>query len=123
MEITESCKPCQLYAQKPLRFKFTLCDEKELNHTIYMDVFYISSSPVVHVVHEVNNYQAAKGLRPLSTEPVWDTLRLDLMDVYLDPPEVIAHDASKTFYYKEFKANEDLLHICIKKLPLSLPIR
>lgn len=33
-KIDRSFKPCQIYAQKPRRFKFTLRYDKELNHTI-----------------------------------------------------------------------------------------
>lgn len=35
------CLRRQNYAQRPLRFKLTLHDDKDFNHTIYVDVFYI----------------------------------------------------------------------------------
>ena len=37
--IERSCGPCQTYAQKPRRFKFTLRDYNDFNHTVYTDVF------------------------------------------------------------------------------------
>ena len=39
--IALKCKPCQTYAQAPRRFKFSLRDDKEFNHTVYVDIFYI----------------------------------------------------------------------------------
>ena len=37
--IERSCGPSQTYAQKPRRFKFTLRDDNDFNHTVYTDVF------------------------------------------------------------------------------------
>lgn len=40
-EITSKCKPCQTYAQAPRQFKFALRDDKEFNHTVSVDIFYV----------------------------------------------------------------------------------
>lgn len=60
--IVDTCDACQRYAPKPYRFRFTLLEDKEFNHSIYVDIFYIDSRPVLHVVDEATRYQAAQWL-------------------------------------------------------------
>lgn len=119
--IVKSCTACQLYAQKPRRFKFTIRENKEFNHTVYVDIFYIDNHPILHVVDEATNYQAAKWLRRVNTESVWKALKLCWIDVYIGPPEVIAHDAGKNFMSKEFQANAHLFDIKTKPIPVECP--
>lgn len=58
-KIERLCAACQGYAQRPRRFKFTLRDDVEFNHNIYVDIFYIEGKPVLHVVEEGTRFQAA----------------------------------------------------------------
>lgn len=69
--ITRRCKPCHTYAQAPCRFKFALREYKEFNHTVFVDIFYINSKPVLHVVVESIRYQAARWLSNAMAESVW----------------------------------------------------
>lgn len=117
--IEKHCDPCQRYAQKPRRFKFTLRDDKDFNHTVYVDIFYIESKPVLHVVDEATNFQAAKWLENMSSEALWRALRMCWIDVYLGPPDIVAHDAGKNFMGAAFQANTDMLHIRTKAVPVE----
>lgn len=69
--IESSCEPCQLYAQKSLRFKFKLQKDKDFNHFIYADVFHMDGKPVLYVVDEATNFQAAKWLNDMQSETFW----------------------------------------------------
>lgn len=42
---------------------------------------------------------------------VWNAFRASWIDVYLGPPEFIAHDAGKNFSSKEFRQNAKLMGI------------
>ena len=57
--IEKECQQCQRQAQAPRRFKFAFHDSREFNHTIYVDIVYINSRPILHVVDEGTKYQAA----------------------------------------------------------------
>eukprot|EP00171_Calliarthron_tuberculosum_P004960 IDg4960t1 len=82
--IAKRCQACQIYSYKPRRFKFTLRDDRDFNHTIYIDIFYIDGKPILHVVDEATRYQAARWLESASAESVWASLRLCWIDVYLE---------------------------------------
>lgn len=117
--IERTCGPCQTYAQRPRRFKFTLRDDKEFNHTIYADIFYIDKKPILHVVDEATYFQSAKWLENMEAETLWKALRGCWIDVYLGPPDFIAHDAGKNFMAAAFQSNSDMLHIRTKAIPVE----
>lgn len=119
LDIMRTCVACQTYAQKPRRFKFTLRDDKDFNHTVYADIFYIDAKPILHVVDEATNYQAAQWLPTVSSQSLWRALRICWIDVYLGPPDVIVHDAGKNFMAESFASNADLLHIRTKAVPVE----
>lgn len=118
-EIERTCIPCQTYAQKPRRFKFTLREDKDFNHTVYADVFYINSKPILHVVDEATHFQSARWLEDMKADTLWKALRMCWIDVYLGPPDVIAHDAGKNFMANAFQSNSDMLHIRTKSIPVE----
>ena len=120
-DISGACEACQRNAQAPRRFKFALKDEREFNQTIYVDVCYLNGRPALHVVDEATNYQAARWLPAVSATAIWQALRLCWIDVYIGPPDVIAHDAGKGFVAGEFQASADMLHIATKPIPVESP--
>ena len=119
--ISRECELCQRNAQAPRRFKFALHDDKQFNSTIYVDVLYINGRPVLHVVDEATNYQAARWLPNVAADTIWQALRLCWIDVYVGPPDVIAHDAGKGFIAGQFQASADMLHITTKGIPVESP--
>ena len=119
--ISRECEACQRNAQAPRRFKFAYHDEKEFNHTIYVDVFYLNGRPVLHVVDEATKYQAARWLSSVSAAAIWQSLRLCWIDVYIGPPDIIAHDAGKGFVADEFQASSEMLRISTKPIPVESP--
>ena len=116
-KITRFCTLCQKHGQAPKRFKFTLRDDIIFNHTIYVDVMYINSSPVLHAVDEATKYQAARWLENMTAQQTWDMLRLCWIDTYLGPPDLIVHDAGTNFTASEFKQNAHAMHIRTKGVP------
>lgn len=43
---------CLKNAGSPIWFKFIFCDDVEFNHSIFIDVIFIESSPILHIVDE-----------------------------------------------------------------------
>lgn len=122
-EVLESiegkCKACQTYAQKPRRVKFKLRDDKEINHTIYEDIFYIEGKPILHIVGKVTNFQSAKWLEDMIAEILWQSVRICLIDIYLEPPDFISHNSGENFTASAFQSNADMLHIQTEFIPVE----
>lgn len=55
-EITKFCHYCQLHSSALRRFKFTLKDDHHFNYEILVDVMYLSSKPVLHVVDSLTAF-------------------------------------------------------------------
>jgi hypothetical protein len=101
-KINKFCHHCQMYGKSPGRFRFTLRDEVEFNHSIIVDIMYINGKPVLHIVDEATRFNAACWLTSISAKATWDALRMLWIDTYLGPPDFIVTDAGKNFVSKEF---------------------
>ena len=95
--LTRFCHSCQMHGKSPGRFKFTLRDNVDFNHSVYIDVMYVDNQPLLHVVDEGTRFQAAHWLRNMTAQHTWDILRRCWIDVYIGPPDLIIHDAGTNF--------------------------
>jgi hypothetical protein len=117
--IRKYCHHCQTHGKSPGRFKFTLRDDVDFNHTIIVDIMYIDNKPVLHAVDEATRFNAARWLPNISAKTTWDTLRMMWIDMYLGPPDFIATDAGTNFNSKEFSQLAASLGTCIKVVPVE----
>jgi hypothetical protein len=118
--ISKFCSRCQRFDSAPSRFKFTLQDKDiDFNHSIFIDIMYIDGSPVLHVVDEATRFQAARWLLNMTTQHVWETLRICWIDVYLGPPDLINHDAGTNLTSSEFQQYTRSLDITTKEVPVE----
>jgi hypothetical protein len=49
-EIEKFCHHCQMNRQAPQHFKFILTNDREFNYKIIIDIMYLDSKPVLHIV-------------------------------------------------------------------------
>ncbi len=117
--LTKYCHYCQLYGKAPSRFRFTLKDDYDFNHCVIVDVMYLDSKPVLHVIDEATAFQAARFLRDMTAKTTWETLRVCWIDVYQGPPDIIVSDAGKNFASEEFRQHASSLDIDIKEVPVE----
>jgi hypothetical protein len=117
--LTRFCEQCQLHAKSPGRFKFTLKDDYDFNYSVQVDVFYLDSKPVLHVVDEATSFMAARFLKDESARTVWDTLRTCWIDTYLGPPDYFVHDAGKNFSSIEFQREARTMAVDVKEVPVE----
>lgn len=117
--IERSRGPGQTYTQKPSQFKFTLRDDKKLNHTDYADIFYIEDKPFPHIVDESKNLQSVRWLTGMSSETLWRAMLTCWIEVYLGPSDLISHDARKDVMGAAFQASAGMLHIRTKSLTVK----
>lgn len=73
------------YATARGQFKFTLRDEKELSHTVFVDIFHIGKNPILHIVNESTRYQTTRWLKNVTADAIWRGLRMRFIDVYQGP--------------------------------------
>ncbi|KAM4067357.1 DUF1421 multi-domain protein [Hirsutella rhossiliensis] len=95
---------CQIKADAPRRFKFTLKDNCDFNYELIVDVMHLDSRPVLHAVDLATSFQAGRFLQNISAKETWEALKLC-------PPDVITHDAGTNFASSEFQAEAKLLGI------------
>jgi hypothetical protein len=117
--LTRYCIHCQKHGKSPGRFKFTLHDDVDFNYCIIVDIMYIDSAPLIHIVDQATRFQAGRWLQNISAKHTWDTLRACWIDTYLGPPDLIAHDAGKNFVSKEFKQYASTMGITTKSAPVE----
>lgn len=101
------------------RFKFALREDKEFNHILFFDIFYINSKTILHVLDESTRRKAAKWFPNVTVESVWRVMRLCWIYVYLGTLDVVKHDAGKQLVAKGFQTNAELLHIYTKCVPIE----
>ncbi|CCD52037.1 similar to putative integrase [Botrytis cinerea T4] len=118
-KLTKFCQYCQKHGKSPGRFKFSLKDDVDFNHSIIVDVMYIDTSPILHVIDEGTRFQAAQWLTNISAKHTFDTLRKCWMDTYTGPPDYIIHDAGKNFVSKEFIQYAATMSTKTKSVPIE----
>lgn len=119
-QINKFCDHCQKHRGPPQRFKFKLQDDSaQFNHSIIVDVMYIDNHPVLHVVDEATNFQAARWLQNISSKHTWDAIRACWIDVYIGPPDYIVTDAGSNFTGKEFHQCATSMAVCVKNIPVE----
>lgn len=129
--IENSCTSYQTYARKPQRFKFTLRDDVNFNHSVYVNIFYRSRKAILYVADEATRYQASQWLLAHTEDGIEATcpdttgeslrraLRLRWINVYLGPPDIILPDAEKNIHTHAFQTNSSMLHIATKSVPVE----
>lgn len=118
-QLTKVCHQCQMNAQSPRRFKFKLRDELNFNWEIVVDIFYLSSKPVLHIIDEATSFQAGQFLQDLQAKTVWAALRKSWIDTYQGPPDGIRTDAGTSFKSAEFRENATAYGIQLKAVPVE----
>jgi len=100
-------------------FKFTLRDDRDFNHTVFVDVLAIDGKNVLQVIDEATASQAARFLTNMSAGCTWNTLKECWIDFYLGPPAYVVHDAGTNFASKEFRDNARVMNVEPKEVPVE----
>ena len=96
-DISERCNTCQFSAQNPRRFTAFIPDGIVFNRTVILDLMWIHSNPVLHVIDKDTHYSAARFLEGKSTEQVWQTFLLCWVSTYVGYPDILKADAGSVF--------------------------
>jgi hypothetical protein len=118
-KLTKFCDQCQRHGRAPGRFKFTVRDDHDFNHTVFTDVLTIEGKNVIQIVDEGTAFQAARFLTNMSAECAWSTIKECWIDTYLGPPSYVVHDAGTNFASKEFRDNATVMNVEVKEVPVE----
>lgn len=119
--LTKYCDACQRNGRSPGRFSFTIKDDVNcnFNFNIIVDILYVTSKPVLHIVDEATRFQTGRWLKEISARHLWEQLRSCWIDTYLGPPDFISADAGKQFIAREFKQYAANMGITVRNVPVE----
>lgn len=117
--LNKECHECQISGAAPGRYKFTVTDDMDFNHTIIVDVFSLPDGQVLHLVDVGTAFQAARFLENMSAEHTWDTIRAMWIDTYVGPPAYIAHDPGTNFAAAEFRQSAKMMDTEVLQQPVE----
>jgi hypothetical protein len=113
--LNKYCHHCQMHEKSFERFSFSIKDsDSEFNFNILVNILYIDSKLVLHLVNETTRFQADRWLKDISARRVWDQFRTCWIDTYLRSSDVIITDSDKQFVSREFKSYADNMKIIVK---------
>jgi hypothetical protein len=117
--IEKFCYYCQMKSPKPRRFKFTLRDDCEFNHEIFVDVLYLIFLPVLQVVDQATFFQGARFLPLITAHNTWQTLKKLWIDIYQGPPNIVTHNTGTNFASQKFRSETRTFAINFKQIPVE----
>lgn len=121
-EVTRRCDPCAVFEKKPRRFKISIgIGNMRLNHILDVDVMYLNSKPVLHIVDEATHFAAAAFLKRMTSYETWKTLLRCWTRVYLGPPDHLKVDQGSYFVLKVFLDCAQTAGISIIEAPVESP--
>ena len=96
-DISKRCNTCQFSAPKPRRFTASIPDGIVFNRTVILDLMWIHSNPVLHVIDKDTHYSAARFLEGERTEQVWQTFLLCWVSTYVGYADILKAEAGSVF--------------------------
>lgn len=98
-DIVKRCKPCQRNpTSKPQTFKVSIGTEDiRFNQEVALDIMYLDKRPVLHVVDLQTRLSAARFLKKISTEAVWNTFLECWVKTYVGHPNKLRVDRGAQF--------------------------
>lgn len=84
-----------------------------------IDILKLDGKNTLHAVDEATAYQSGRFLSDMSARSVWNAFRACWIDVYLGPPDFVAHDAGTNLVSTEFRQNAKSMGIQIHEAPVE----
>lgn len=92
-EISKSCRSCQEFRSRPLRFKASVSPTKLIfNHSISIDLLWLDEKPALHVIDDHTGFRNAVSLRSKTTEDIWSAFVACWVSTYVGYPGQIRSD-------------------------------
>src|SRR5579862_5824873 len=69
-KLTKFCHQCQMHGSNPGRFRFTLRDDIEFNYQVLVNMMFLNTKPVLHIIDMATSFQGARFLRNITAKEV-----------------------------------------------------
>lgn len=104
-KIDATCDLCQKLGQAPHRFRVSLPEgEVVFNRTVCMDIMFLDSKPVLHIVDKDTKFSAAAFLRNETTDEAWNVYMRSWVLAYIGFSDIIATDQGPQFKSSRWKS-------------------
>lgn len=99
--LSAKCDMCQRNAGEPRRFRVALPhDDIVFNRTVFLDLMFLKSKPVLHIVDMDTKFSAASFLERETTEELWKTFLVQWVLPYIGYPKKVKDDQGQHFTSK-----------------------
>jgi hypothetical protein len=103
-EIRSSCETCCRFGPRPQHFQVSLdADRVVFNKEIVMDLMYLNTKPVLHIVDRDTTFSSAKFLRACDRITVWNAFVQCWTSLYTGFPDSILTDQGSVFQSEDWK--------------------
>lgn len=118
-EISSACETCQVYSPKQISFQVRDREGIKFNQRLLLDIVFLKdkkgkNSPVLHIIDEGTNFQAASFLPKSDVSTVWNTFLKIWATSYVGFPESMLTDQGSVFISKEWSFNCSEENITLK---------
>ena len=104
-EVSKTCHACQTYSSRPITFQVRFPDRVVFNHEVRLDLCYIDSQPVLHIVDVGTNFNAATFLKSEDTSTIWNAFLSIWACMYIGYPECMLTDQGSVFVSREWSSS------------------
>lgn len=117
-EIASPCETCQLYRRREVSFGARIQEQCVFNRSVSMDLLYLNSKPVLHVVCRDTSFGAAifvdtKSKNPTSAD-IWQAFLRCWVTLYIGTPQEVIHDAGTNFTAKDLQFRFGVARVATK---------
>ena len=113
------CEHCQKHEKSFGRFSFIIKNDVDFNYNIIVNILYINSKSILHIVDNAIRFQIGRWLKEVFAKHVWNQLRYCWIDTYFGLFDFIFMNAGKQFAAKEFKQYAANMRIIVKNVSVK----
>lgn len=118
-KVNEECDICQRHMHEPGRFRVSMPkDEIVFNRTVLLDLMFIFSNPILHMIDEETNFSGACFVPKQTTEAVWKCFVTNWVLPYIGYPINLKTDQGRQFQSSEWESY--LISAGINKIPTGV---
>ena len=114
------CEHCQKHEKSFDRFNFIIKNDVDFNYNIIVNILYINSKSILHIIDNIICFQIGRWLKEIFTKHVWNQLRYCWIDIYFGLFDFIFTDVNKQFAAKKFKQYAANMGIIVKNVFIKI---
>ena len=118
-QIAAQCRTCQYHSPRPTTFKATVPGGIVFNRQVILDLMWIASKPVLHLIDADTRDSAATFLGGESTEDVWNAFLTCWVSTYVSFPDSVKADHGSLFTSAKWNKHADNSGMAVEITPVE----